>query len=237
VSSGFTIYPLGDHAITIEFGYEINHKTNQKVLSLFHYLQTKPFKGLLDLIPAYTTLTVVYDVFQLKQHCQKAQTVYDWLEQHVVNILQTQQLKFSPTKRSVSIPVCYHPTVAPDIEWLATQHNLTTDQVISMHTGTTYHVYMLGFLPGFPYMATVPEKLVTPRKSSPRKLVTAGSVGIAGNQTGIYPFATPGGWQLIGQTPIKIFDVKKKEAALLQPGDQVTFYSISLEEFSHQQQT
>ncbi len=237
MSTGFTIYPLGDHAITIEFGYEINHKTNQQVLSLFNYLQTKPFKGLLDLIPAYTTLTVVYDVFQLHQHCQKKQTVYGWLEQHVVNILQTQQLKFSHTKRSVSIPVCYHPTVAPDIQWLAHQHELTEDQVISLHTGITYHVYMLGFLPGFPYMATVPEKLITPRKHNPRKLVPAGSVGIAGNQTGIYPFASPGGWQLIGQTPIKIFDIKKKEAALLQPGDEVTFYSISLEEFNHQQQT
>ncbi len=237
MSTGFTIYPLSDHAITIEFGDAINHETNQQVLSLFHYLQSKPFKGLLDLIPAYTTLTIVYDIFQLKQHCQKLQTVYDWFEQHVVNILQTQQLNFSNTTRSVSIPVCYHPTIAPDIEWLASQHNITTDQVISLHTGTTYHVYMLGFLPGFPYMATVNEKLITQRKNNPRKLVPAGSVGIAGNQTGIYSFASPGGWQLIGQTPIKIFDVSMKEAALLQPGDEVTFYSISLEEFNHQQQT
>ena len=91
MSSGFTIYPLGDHAITIEFGEQINHETNQQVLSLFHYLQSKPFQGLLDLIPAYTTLTVVYDVFQLKQYCQKTQTVYDWLEQRIVYILQTQQ--------------------------------------------------------------------------------------------------------------------------------------------------
>lgn len=237
MSSGFTIYPLGDHAITIEFGDEINHTTNQKVLSLFHYLQSNPFQGQLDLIPAYTTLTVVYDVSQLKRHYPTTQTVYDWLEQHVLYILQTQQLKFLPTTRSVSIPVCYHQTLAPDILWLAHQHKITEDQVISLHTGTTYHVYMLGFLPGFPYMATVPEQLVTPRKNNPRKLVPAGSVGIAGNQTGIYPFASPGGWQLIGQTPIKIFDVKKKEAALLQPGDEVTFYSISLEEFNHQQQT
>ena len=237
MSSGFTIYPLGDHAITIEFGEQINHETNQQVLSLFHYLQSKPFQGLLDLIPAYTTLTVVYDVFQLKQYCQKTQTVYDWLEQRIVYILQTQQLKFSPTKRSISIPVCYHQTVAPDKQWLAGQHKITEDQVIRLHTGTTYHVYMLGFLPGFPYMAAVHEKLVTPRKNNPRKLVPAGSVGIAGNQTGIYPFASPGGWQLIGQTPIKIFDINRKEAALLQPGDEVTFYSISLEEFNHQQQT
>lgn len=236
MSTGFTIYPLGDHALTIEFGNEINLETNQQVLALFHFLQANPFKGLKDLVPAYTALTIVYDIIQIKKHCAAEQTAYDWLEQRIVHILQTQQLKFSHTTRSVKIPVCYHPTVAPDIQWLADQNKITVEDVIRLHTGTSYHVYMLGFLPGFPYMATVHEKLVTPRKDNPRKLVPAGSVGIAGNQTGIYPFASPGGWQLIGQTPIKIFDIQKKEAALLQPGDQVTFYSISLEEFNHQKQ-
>lgn len=236
MSTGFTIYPLGDHAITIEFGNEINLDTNQNVIALFHFFQSNPFKGLKDLVPAYTTLTIVYDIIQIKKHCAATQTAYDWLEQHIVHILQTQQLQFTQITRSIKIPVCYHPTVAPDIVRLADEHKLTVDEVITLHTGTTYHVYMLGFLPGFPYMATVHEKLVTPRKDNPRKMVPAGSVGIAGSQTGIYPFASPGGWQLIGRTPIKIFDVQRKEAALLQPGDEVTFYSISLKEFNHQQQ-
>lgn len=236
MASGFTIYPLGDHAVTIEFGNEISLDTNQRVLSLFHHIKANPFQGLMDIIPAYTTVTIVYDIAEIKKRCTPTQTAYDWLEQHVTNILQTHKLQYSVATREIKIPVCYHPSLAPDIEGLAAHHHLTIDEVIGLHTSTTYHVYMLGFLPGFPYMATVHEKLITPRKSTPRKQVAAGSVGIAGNQTGIYPFASPGGWQLIGQTPLKIFDVHKAEPALLQPGDQVTFYAISLYEFNHQQQ-
>ena len=233
---GFTIYPLGDHAVTIEFGNEICLDTNQRVLSLFNHLKANTFLGLKDIIPAYTTVTIVYDIAEIKKQCTPTQTAYDWLEQHVTNILQTQKLQHSFATREIKIPVCYHPSLAPDIKWLAAYHHLTVNEVIVLHTSTAYHVYMLGFLPGFPYMAAVNEKLITPRKSAPRKQVAAGSVGIAGNQTGIYPFASPGGWQLIGQTPLKIFDVQKPEPALLQPGDQVIFYAISLEEFNHQQQ-
>lgn len=236
MTTGFTIYPLGDHAVTIEFGNEICIDTNQRVLSLFHHLKANTFWGLKDIIPAYTTLSIVYDIAEIKKQCTPTQTAYDWLEQHVTNILQTQKLQHSFATREIKIPVCYDPSLSPDIEWLAAHQHLTVDDVIALHTSPTYHVYMLGFLPGFPYMATVNEKLITPRKSNPRKHVAAGSVGIAGNQTGIYPFASPGGWQLVGQTPIKIFDLKKSQPVLLQPGDQVIFYAISLEEFNHQQQ-
>lgn len=236
MTTGINIYPLGDHAVTIEFGNDISFSTNQKVVALFNHLQANPFIGLVDLIPAYTTLTLVYDIVVIKQHCAVHQTAYHWVEELIWGMVQTNNLQYSFVTRIVKIPVCYHFSLAPDIVWLANHHNLTVDDVIGLHTSTTYHVYMLGFLPGFPYMATVHEKLVTPRKDNPRKLVHAGSVGIAGNQTGIYPFNSPGGWQLIGKTPLKIFDVDKKDPALLQPGDAVTFYAISLDEFNLQKQ-
>ncbi|MCY7420223.1 MAG: 5-oxoprolinase subunit PxpB [Chitinophagaceae bacterium] len=236
MTTGIDIYPLGDHAITLEFGNVINLPTNQKVVALFKHLQTNPFIGLVDLIPAYTTLTLVYDIAVINQHRAVHQTTYQWVEDLILRILQTNNLQYSFVGRTVKIPVCYHSSLAPDTEWLAHHHNLTVNEVIELHTSTTYHVYMLGFLPGFPYMATVPEKIATQRKSNPRKQVAAGSVGIAGNQTGIYPFDSPGGWQLIGQTPLKNFDVEKMDPALLLPGDAVTFYAISLDEFNLQKQ-
>ncbi len=133
--------------------------------------------------------------------------------------------------RHISIPVCYDLSLAPDIEFVASQHALTTQQVIALHTSTAYRVYMIGFQQGFPYMAAVDKQIATPRKSNPRTSVPAGSVGIAGDQTGIYPFTSPGGWQLIGQTPLQMFNKNNHQPTLLQPGDEVQFYPISLSAF------
>jgi inhibitor of KinA len=133
------------------------------------------------------------------------------------------------------IPVCYAKTFAPDLEDLALQNKISQEEVIRIHTSATYRVYMIGFLPGFAYMGRVDERIVTPRRSQPRTMVPAGSVGIAGEQTGIYPFASPGGWNIIGQTPVALFDVKRKQPVLLQPGDEVTFYSITEHEFTNYQ--
>jgi inhibitor of KinA len=137
--------------------------------------------------------------------------------------------------RTLKIPVCYEAAFAPDLAELATEKNLTTDEVIRLHTNTVYRVYMIGFLPGFPYMGKVDGRMATPRRSSPRTSIPAGSVGIAGEQTGIYPLSSPGGWNIIGRTPIRLFDKDRPEPVLLQPGDAVQFYSITEDEFNDQQ--
>lgn len=231
-----TIHPTNDHALTIQLGDTINLITHQKVLSLFQYLQQHPFAGLIDIIPAYNTLTVVYDPIIIKHLNSELQTAAHWVETHIKSILPNFSQQAAAAARQLKVPVCYHPSLAPDIEALAQQHNLTIREVIHLHTTTTYNVYMLGFLPGFPYMASVHERLATPRKPSPRKNVPAGSVGIAGNQTGIYPFASPGGWQIIGQTPLTIFDAAKQDPAFFQPGDSVQFYAITIDEFHQTRQ-
>jgi inhibitor of KinA len=137
--------------------------------------------------------------------------------------------------RLVRIPVCYEPFFAPDIEALANQKSITLHQLITLHTSVTYKVFMIGFLPGFPYMGEVDSSLEASRHLQPRKAVAAGSVGIAGKQTGIYPLTSPGGWQIIGRTPLRLFDVNRENAVLLQPGDSVQFYSITANEFAHNQ--
>ena len=130
------------------------------------------------------------------------------------------------------IPVCYHSSLAPDLHLLAVQLHLTTDELIRIHVATTYRVFMLGFLPGFAYMGPVDQRIVAPRHDRPRSAVPAGSVGIAGAQTGIYPMQSPGGWQLIGRTPLQLFTPHLLPPCLLQPGDEVVMYPISLDEFN-----
>jgi inhibitor of KinA len=229
----YHIYPAGDHAVTIELGDEISIDINQKVISLFNYFSNHPVDGIKDLIPAYNTLTLVYDIALLQKKFPGI-SVY---ERMYVLLQKSAEEIGKPTiqsARRVSIPVCYDVSLAPDIVSLAEIHQLTVDEVIRLHTSQIYHVYMIGFLPGFAYMGSVDKKIITPRKQQPRKIVPAGSVGIAGEQTGIYPFDSPGGWQLIGQTPVTMFDPKKETPCFLQPGDEVRFYAISIAEFVKQ---
>jgi inhibitor of KinA len=136
-------------------------------------------------------------------------------------------------QRILEIPVCYAKPFAPDLETLALQNQLTTEEVIQLHTAKVYRVYMIGFLPGFAYMGKVDHRIAAPRKSQPRTNIPAGSVGIAGEQTGIYPLVSPGGWNIIGQTPLKLFDAARPDPVLFQPGDRVHFYSISQNEFEN----
>ena len=229
----YHIYPCGDHALTIVLGDKADTVTNQKVMQLYGYLIQYPIIGVLDIIPAYTTLTVVYDLRALKKK-NPATSVYMLMCEEVQKAAAI-TVSTSVKSRLVKIPVCYDLSLAPDLLSLAEQHLLTTEQVIQLHTGKTYRVFMIGFLPGFAYMGTVDEKINTPRKSKPRTLVPAGSVGIAGEQTGIYPFNSPGGWQLIGQTPVQMFGASKETPCYLQPGDEVQFYAITLTEFKNLQ--
>jgi inhibitor of KinA len=149
--------------------------------------------------------------------------------------LENEQTEKELAHRTVSIPVCYGGEYGPDLEYVARHHNLTPEEVISIHSEGEYLAYMIGFAPGFPFLGGLSEKIATPRRPSPRTSIPAGSVGIAGMQTGVYPISTPGGWQLIGQTPVKLFLPKQNPPSLLQAGDIVKFEPISKEEYQEMQ--
>jgi inhibitor of KinA len=227
----YSIFPLGDSALTIDFGNIISEDTNKKVLRLFHHLKSIDDRSIIDLVPAYSSLTVYYDVASFYHPKKTAfETMADILEQLFSKSLDIHEEK----SNYYEIPVCYSQKFALDIDYISAQNKLSVDEIIHLHTSKTYKVYMLGFLPGFTYMGEVDYRIEIARKGSPVKLF-AGAVGIAGKQTGIYPLESPGGWQIIGKTPIKIFKKDDKNPVLFQPGDEVKFYSITEHEFENYQ--
>ena len=230
IPAGYHMYPCGDHALTIEWGNAIDISVNKSVIALFRVLQEANIKGVKDIIPAYNSVTIVYDTALLKKDC-KTKTVYEWMSRQVGKLIDSVEIGTDKKARLVRVPVCYDLSLAPDLPSLAAEHQLTIEEVVKLHVGKIYRVYMIGFLPGFAYMGSVDDKIATPRKMNPRTTVPAGSVGIAGEQTGVYPFDSPGGWQLIGQTPLPMFSVKEEAPCLLQPGDDVRFYAVTLTEF------
>lgn len=202
---------------------------------------------MIEAVPAYSSLTIHYDVMALRKKTPQHQTVFDWMKQQLEERLQQPVQQDSKEDRLVKIPVCYDEEFATDIQQLAATKNISVDEVIQIHTAKTYKVYMIGFLPGFAYMGEVDEKIALPRKPQPVNMAE-GSVGIAGKQTGIYPLASPGGWNIIGRTPVKLFkappNLPAREAldseslnmadikpTLLSAGDMVQFYSITKNEF------
>ncbi|MCK6691379.1 MAG: 5-oxoprolinase subunit PxpB [Thermoanaerobaculia bacterium] len=224
------IAPLGDRGLLIDWGNRIDEALNRQVLSLWDRLRRASPPGVSDLVPAYSSLTLIFNAPDAR-HGVPAATAYDTLRRQVEHLLANPPETEETTGRQIRIPVCYDQTMAPDLPALAARCGLPADKVVELHTGREYRVFMLGFLPGFPYMGTVDEQIATPRLSEPRSRVPAGSVGIAGAQTGIYPLESPGGWNLIGRTPLRLFDAQRAEPTLLQPGDRVRFFPISPREF------
>jgi len=209
----------GDSALVVEFGDEISLEVNRKVHALADALGKSSLPGLAEAVPTYRSLLVHYDPLRLS--C-------DEVKAFVSEVLQKCGEKPPLKPRVVEIPVVYGGEFGPDIEFVAEHNGLfSVEEVIRLHSGVAYTVYMLGFAPGFAYLGGMPEAIVTPRLETPRTLVPAGSVGIAGGQTGIYPIATPGGWRLIGRTPLKLFDPEQDPPTLLKAGDTVRFVPIS----------
>jgi inhibitor of KinA len=226
----YRIFSLGDAALTIDFGNRIDEAINNQVVTLFHHLQQYPLPGMIEAVPAYSTITIHYNVHSIYTKITTGHTVFEYVEKQLQKILE-QPVQNKPAKeRVVKIPVCYEDEFATDLNYLAATKNISIAEVIQIHTSKKYKVFMLGFLPGFSYMGEVDEKIAIARKPQPVNVI-AGSVGIAGKQTGIYPLASPGGWQIIGRTPVKLFDATKEEPTLLSAGDMVQFYSISKNEF------
>jgi inhibitor of KinA len=225
-----TILPLGDNAITIAFGDTIDEDISQRALSFFNCLKQREITGVKDIIPTYASVTVVYDIMAIHKY-YKTISAFDYMHQEIRKALQYIHEYETETGKIINIPVCYDVSLGIDLKEMAEQKNLSIEEIVQLHSSVTYRVYMIGFMPGFPYMGKVNDKIATPRKISPRKNVVAGSVGIADFQTGIYPFDSPGGWNIIGQTPMMMFNTYYTETCLLKPGDKVNFVPISLQEF------
>ena len=212
---------MGDRAVLVELGDDISPQINQKVRELYIGTKGHRIKGIKDLVPSYRSLMVVYDPLVISLDSLESQMNAIW------NALDDARL---PDPRTVEIPVVYGDKYGPDLEWIADYHKMTPQDVIRLHTQPTYQVYMIGFMPGYPYMGEVPDELVTPRRKTPLTHVPGGSVGIAQKQTGIYPVASPGGWQIIGRTPVRLFDPQGKPPSFLEMGDRVKFFVITEKE-------
>ena len=212
---------MGDRGLLVELGDGINRQINQKVRTLFIGIEGHNLKGVKELVPGYRSLMVVYDPLVSSLNSLKSQIMDIW------DTVDETQL---PSPRTVKIPVVYGDEFGPDLEWVASYLKMTPEDVVHLHIHPTYRVYMIGFMPGYPYMGEVVDSLVTPRRETPRTHVMQGSVGIAQKQTGIYPVTSPGGWQIIGRTPIRLFDPQKKPPSFLEMGDRVKFYPITAKE-------
>lgn len=231
----YQLYPLGDAAVVLQFGKTINKAIHARISALSAHLLQHAFPGFIELVPAYTTITVYYDpwVVSMRGLINPYQQVVETLQKQLA---EAPSATADTLSRIVEIPVCYGGPFGPDLEYVAEQNKLSPEKVISLHAAGKYTVYMIGFAPGFPYLGGLNSKLATPRKQTPRAVIPAGSVGIAGNQTGIYPMQTPGGWQLIGRTPLPLFDPANENPSLLQAGDTVKFIPITAEEYTQRKE-
>lgn len=234
--TSYAIYPLGDSAITLDVGNRIDELHNIQVLAVHDWLQGHRFPGLLDIIVAYSSVSVFYDpAVVLASGVAGSRGAAFWVETLLARaageVLDgAGAAPGGRPGRSCRIPVCYEPEFAPDLGWVAGQKGMSVEEIIGLHCAPVYRVYMIGFLPGFPYLGKVDEHLRVPRKERPVP-VAAGGVGIAGLQTGIYPLNSPGGWQIVGRTPLRLFDPALEPPVYLQTGDHVQFYPISSGEF------
>ncbi len=198
-------------------------------MALNEALLQNGFEGFIETVPAYTTATVYYNPAIIYKKIKSSP--FCFVKKYIENLAEGISLPDKSKAETITIPVCYEDEFAPDISFIAKEKNISKEEVIGMHSSALYKVYMIGFSPGFPYMGIVNDAIAVPRKNTPRPMVEAGSVGIAGKQTGIYSFNTPGGWQIIGKTPLQLFDTGKEKPSLLKPGDTVQFLPISSEEF------
>ena len=217
------IFPLSESALTIELGNEISTDLNSRAIALAQYFSSNPFPGLIEAAPAYASVTFFYDLAKVRRSFPRHPSTFEAVNEIVKAALESAIPKVRFASRLVEIRMVISETDAPDLSSLAERAGLSTEEVIDIFTSRTYRVYMIGFLPGFAYMGEVDERIATPRLSTPRTSVPEGSIGIAGKQTGIYPLASPGGWNVIGRTEMRLFDPASKRPTLLQPGDEVRF--------------
>jgi inhibitor of KinA len=231
------ITPLGDSALIVRVREQFEdapEETLDEVLRVFQLLKRADIPGVIELAPAYTSVALFFDPIQIANSSGTPNDLLHWLAARVRGVVAAgaergRKMRFQ--SRNVEVPVCYDPEFAPDVEDVARHTQIPVSEIVDLHSRGEYRVACIGFVPGFTFLAGLPKKLATPRRGSPRKEIPPGSVGIGGAQTGIYPLRSPGGWNLIGRTPLKLFDPGKNPPTLLQPGDRVRFRAITREEF------
>ena len=215
--SAFCIKPAGELALTVNFGEQISPALNARVRALDALLSAEACPGVVEAVPAYSALTVHYDPERIGYADMRA----------LLARLAAQSLDASPAPEAVvELPVLYGGDAGPDLDFVCAHSGLSRDEVIALHAGRDYLIYLLGFTPGFPYLGGLDERLHTPRLETPRTRIPAGSVGIAGGQTGVYPSDTPGGWRIIGRTPVRLYDPQRSAPILLRPGESIRFVPI-----------
>lgn len=221
-------YPLGDRAVIVELGSPLAEATHRRIWAASLRLDQQPIPGIVEHVPSFHSLAVHYrpeEVVPVGGTAPGATPYQRVVAALRVLLTELDEVPFDEP-RTIEIPVRYGGGLGPDLGEVAALHQLTPEEVIQIHTSGDYRVQMLGFVPGFPYLSGLPEKLATPRRSVPRSQVPAGSVGIGGAQTGVYPIASPGGWHLIGRTALKLFDIHRSEPALLRMGDRIRFRAV-----------
>ena len=214
----------GDSALVIEFGNEISVDINKKIRKMMDDIKKENIDGIVELVPTYCSLLINYDVLKIDYN-----TLVEKLKTFLNNDLETAE---GEEVTLVEIPTLYNDEFGPDLSYVAEYNKLSKEEVIKIHTGTDYLVYMLGFMPGFTYLGGMSEKIATPRLESPRQQIYPGSVGIAGKQTGMYPSMSPGGWRIIGRTPLKLYNPDSDTPVYISSGDYVRYVSISEEEYN-----
>jgi KipI family sensor histidine kinase inhibitor len=233
------IIPLGDSALIVRLRDRFDdapEETLNEVLGAVQLLRSAAIPGVIELAPAYTSIALFFDPLRVAKAAQ-GNPLSDWLSERINAVVAAgaDRGRRRKAKRSgttpIEIPVCYDAEFAPDLEDVARHAQISTREVIDLHASSEYRVACVGFVPGFPFLAGLPNKLTTPRRPAPRKEIPPGSVGIGGAQTGIYPLRSPGGWNLIGRTPLCLFDPEKTPPTLLRAGDRVRFRAITREEF------
>lgn len=220
--SEIRILPAGDLSLVVEFGNEISMVCNNKVRQLNQSLREKKITGIVDTVPTFRSLLVYYDPSKIK---------YKKLCKYIKSFSVENGDAKAKTKRIIEIPVCYGGQYGEDLVDVARHVGMSETEVITIHSGVDYLIYMLGFLPGFPYLGGLDKRLECPRLPNPRTTIPAGSVGIGGEQTGVYPISSPGGWRLIGRTPLKLYDSERKDPTFYQAGDYIHFRPINENEF------
>lgn len=212
----------GDCAVCVEFGNEISPEINRKIRAFKIAVEKEGIEGIVETVPTYRSLLVVYkpEVIRFKELTEKFEVI--------MGAMDTIQI---PPPTVIEIPVLYGGEMGPDIENVASHNGKTVEEVIKIHTSEEYLIYMLGFIAGFPYLGGMSKEIATPRLKSPRVKIEGGSVGIAREQTGVYPVASPGGWQLIGRTPLKLYDSEREKPVLLEAGQYIKFRSVTEDEY------
>lgn len=213
----YQIKPAGDSAVAVGFKNEISEAVNNQVAVLKSGLENSETKGILECLPTYRSLMIRYNPLEI---------TYKDLVAAIETHLNAEGTLSASEATIYVIPVYYGDDFGPDLETVAKTNNLSMEEVVKIHTAVDYRIYMLGFTPGFPYLGGMDEAIATPRLAQPRTKIHSGSVGIAGKQTGIYPIDSPGGWQIIGRTPLKLFDIHREEPILLEAGNYIRFKPV-----------